>query len=159
MGNWPVLITFTYAHEAHLVKGYLESNGIEAIINDELTAQVANMYSNAIGGVKLRVSESDYNQGIQLLKDGGYLFGEDCKSEGNVEIVLLNKATNKKKCPYCGSDNIATNNRPGVITAVVIAIINLIVMIGAIFPRFNSSFKCFDCSKEWKYKTMTNNNN
>jgi len=152
MGNWPILMTFTYPHEAHLVKGYLESNGIEAIINDELTAQVANFYSNAIGGVKLRVSESDYNQGIQLLKDGGYITREDCKGGSKVEIVLLDKATNKKICPFCGSDNIAINNKPGVITAVVMAIINLIVIIGAIFPRFNSSFKCFDCSKEWKYK-------
>lgn len=152
MGNWPVLITFTYAHEAHLVKGYLESNGIEAIINDELTAQVASMYSSAIGGVKLRVSESDYDQGIQLLKDGGYLTGVDCKSEGIVEIVLLDKATNKKICPFCSSDNIALNNKPDVITAILMTIINLIVMIGVVFPRFNSSFKCFDCGKEWTYK-------
>jgi len=152
MEIWPILMTFTYAHEAHLVKGYLESNGIETIINDELTAQVANIYSNAIGGVKLRVSESDYNQGIQLLKDGGYLQEENYKNESKVEIVLFDKSTNKKICPFCSSDNIAVNNKPGVITTVIMAIINLIVMIGAIFPRFKSSFKCFDCGKEWKYK-------
>jgi len=152
METWPILISFTYPHEAYLVKGYLESNGIEAIINDELTAQVANIYSNAIGGVKLRVSESDYNQGIQLLKDGGYLQEENYKNESKVEIVLFDKSTNKKICPFCSSDNIAVNNKPGVITTVVMAIINLIVMIGAIFPRFKSSFKCFDCGKEWKYK-------
>jgi len=152
MEIWPILMTFTYAHEAYLVKGYLESNGIEAIINDELTAQVANMYSNAIGGVKLRVSESDYDQGIQLLKDGGYLTEENSKNENKVEIVELNKTTNKKICPFCGSDNIALNSKPGVLTTIVLAIINLAVMIGAIFPRFKSSFKCFDCEKEWKYK-------
>ena len=152
MEIWPILMTFIYAHEAYLVKGYLESNGIEAIINDELTAQVANIYSNAIGGVKLRVSESDYDQGIQLLKDGGYLAEENCKSENKVEIILFDKSTNKNICPFCSSDNIAVNNKPGVITTVVMAIINLIVMIGAIFPRFKSSFKCFDCGKEWKYK-------
>ena len=145
-------MTFTYPHEAHLVKGYLESNGIETIINDELTVQVANIYSNAIGGVKLRVSESDYNQGLQLLKDGGYLTEEDCKSESKVEIVLLDKSTNKKICPFCSSDNIAVNSKPGIITTVVLAIINLAVMIGAIFPRFKTSFKCFDCGKEWKYR-------
>jgi len=37
MEDWPVLITFTYPHEAHLVKGYLASNGIKTIIHDELT--------------------------------------------------------------------------------------------------------------------------
>jgi len=152
MEIWPILMTFTYSHEAYLVKGYLESNGIEAIINDELTAQVASMYSNAIGGVKLRVSESDYDQGIQLLKDGGYLTEENSKSENKVEIVELNKATNKKICPFCGSDNIVVNSKPGILTTIVLAIINLAIMIGAIFPRFKSSFKCFDCGKEWKYK-------
>ncbi|MCX6238462.1 MAG: DUF2007 domain-containing protein [Bacteroidia bacterium] len=152
MENWPVLMTFTYPTEAHLVKGYLESNGIETIINDELTAQVANIYSNAIGGVKLRVSESDYNQGIQLLKDGGYLQEEDYKSESKVEIVLLDKATNKKICLFCSSDNITLTKKPGILTTVVLAIINLFIMIGAIFPMFKSSFKCFDCGKEWKYK-------
>ena len=151
MEIWPILLTFTYSHEAYLVKGYLESNGIEVIINDEFTAQVANMYSNAIGGVKLRVSESDYAQGIQLLKDGGYLNEENSKSENKIEIVELNKATNKKICPFCCSDNIAVNSKPGILTTIVLAIINLAVMIGAIFPRFKTSFKCFDCGKEWKY--------
>jgi len=152
MEIWPILMTFTYAHEAYLVKGYLDSNGIETIINDELTAQIANIYSNAIGGVKLRVSASDYDQGIQLLKDGGYLSEENCKSENKIEIVVLNKATNKKICPFCGSDNIVINSKPGILTTIVLAIINLAVMIGAIFPRFKTSFKCYDCGKEWKYK-------
>jgi len=152
MEIWPILMTFTYSHEAYLVKGYLESNGIETIINDELTAQVASMYSNAIGGVKLRVSESDYDQGIQLLKDGGYLTEENCKNENKVEIVELNKATSKKICPFCGSDNIVINSKPGILTTIVLAIINMAVMIGTIYPRFKTSFKCFDCGKEWKYK-------
>ncbi len=152
MGNWPILMTFTYPQEAYLVKGYLASNGIETIIHDELTTQVINFYSNAIGGVKLLVSDSDYKQGIQLLKDGGYLTEENCKDEIKVEIVELNKATNKKICPFCDSDNIAINSKPGILTTIVLAIINLAVMIGAIFPRFKSSFKCFDCGKEWKYK-------
>ena len=151
MGDWPVLIAFNYPHEAHLVKGYLESNGIETLMKDELTTQVVNIYSSAIGGVKLLVRDSDFGQGIQLLKDGGYLNEENSKSENKIEIVELNKATNKKICPFCGSDNIAVNSKPGILTTIVLAIINLAVMIGAIFPRFKTSFKCFDCGKEWKY--------
>ena len=87
-------------------------------------------------------------------KDGGYLMDENCKSEIKVEIVELNKATNKKICPFCGSDNIAVNSKPGILTIIVLAIINLAVMIGTIFPRFKTSFKCFDCGKEWKYRRM-----
>ena len=152
MGNWPVLITFTFPHEAHLVKGYLASNGIETIINDELTPQVINFYSNAIGGVKLLVSDSDYKQGIQLLKDGGYLVDEDSETEDKVEIVLADQFTNKKICPFCSSENIAINHKPGVLFYAVCVIINLLVMLGAISSLFKSSYKCFDCGKEWKFK-------
>lgn len=152
MENWPTIISFPYPLEAHLAKGYLESNGIEVLLKDELTTQVVNIYSGAIGGVKLLIRESDYDQGIQLLKDGGYLTEENSKSGNKIEIVELNKATNKKICPFCGSDNIAVNSKPGILTTIVLAIINLAVMIGAIFPRFKSSFICFDCGKEWKYK-------
>jgi len=152
MGNWPVLIAFNYPHEAHLVKGYLESNGIETIIHDELTAQVANFYSGAIGGVKLLVSNSDYDNGIHLLKKGGYITDEDCKREPQIEIVHTEKITNKKICPFCSSDNITVVKRAGGLTAIVFAVINLITLTGAAVPLLKSSFKCFDCSKEWIFK-------
>lgn len=145
-------MTFTYPHEAHLVKGYLESYGIEIILQDEFTSQLAIYYSSAIGGVKLLIRDSDYQQGIQLLKDGGYLTDEDCQKEDKIEIVLADKTTNKEICPFCSSDNIAINKKPGVFAAVVCALINLIFFIGAIFPFIKSSFKCFDCGKEWKYR-------
>jgi hypothetical protein len=60
MENWPVLIAFSYPLEAHLAKGYLEANGIETILKDEITSQVANIYSSAISGVILLIHSSDY---------------------------------------------------------------------------------------------------
>jgi len=152
MKDWPELIAFNYPHEAHLVKGYLESNGVETILKDELTTQVVNIYSSAIGGVKLLVRESDYGQGIQLLKDGGYIIEEDAKVVNKVEIVPLDKTANKKVCPFCGSENLSVFKKHDGLSAVLFVIINMIVMIGAISPLFKSSFKCFDCGKEWKYK-------
>lgn len=73
MENWRTTITFTQPHEAHFAKGLLESEGIDTIIRDELTAQVNNFYSNAIGDVKLDVKESDFIQATSLLKEGGYI--------------------------------------------------------------------------------------
>ena len=156
MKNWPVLISFSYPLEAHLAKGYLEANGIETILKDEHTVQVANVYSSAIGGVKLVVRDSEYNRGIQLLKDGGYLADEDCDMKGRVEMVLANKVTKKEICPYFGSENIMTNFKPGVFSSVVCAMINLFFLIGAIFPLFKSSLKCFDCGKVWKLSKEVN---
>ncbi len=71
MDNWVQIITFTYPHEAHLVKSKLEAEGIETLIRDELTAQVNNFYSNAIGGVKLLVREHDFERARQILVEAG----------------------------------------------------------------------------------------
>lgn len=73
MDNWITIISFTYPHEAYLAKGKLESEGIEVIIKDELTAQVNNFYSNAIGGVKLLVRDIDFNNANQILVESGYI--------------------------------------------------------------------------------------
>ena len=73
MNNWSTIISFTYPLEAHIAKGRLESEGIEVFIKDELTAQVNNFYSNAIGGVKLLVKDSDYENAYRILIESGYI--------------------------------------------------------------------------------------
>jgi hypothetical protein len=50
--NWKTILTFTYPHEANIAKAYLNSEGIETIIQNEMTAQLNNVYSNAIGESK-----------------------------------------------------------------------------------------------------------
>jgi len=42
MNSWINIITFTLPHEAHFAKSVLESEGINTIIQNELTAQVNN---------------------------------------------------------------------------------------------------------------------
>ena len=143
--NWKILITFTYPLEAHLAKGFLESNGVRTIIKDEYTVQVYNFYSNAIGGVKLLVNEADYNRGIKLLKKGAYL-NQDAPSKNGIEILSV-KSIDKSKCPFCHSDNISKKNRPSILIVIIYFIL------GAIFPIFkNSSYTCYDCGKEWRFK-------
>lgn len=73
MDNWITVITFVYPHEAHMAKNMLEAGGINTLIVDELTAQVDNFYSNAIGGVKLKVKEKDAEEAIRLLKHFEYI--------------------------------------------------------------------------------------
>lgn len=73
MENWITVISFTYPQEAYLAKAKLESEGIEVKIKDDLTAQVNNFYSNAIGGVKVQVKETDVEQAMQALLEAGYI--------------------------------------------------------------------------------------
>jgi len=64
---------FNYANEAMIVRGRLESEGIPCFIQNELISQVAPFYSNAFGGVKLQVNESDVPQALEILKEAGYI--------------------------------------------------------------------------------------
>jgi hypothetical protein len=143
--KWQTILTFVYPHEAHIAKSYLDSEGIDSEIRDELTAQVNNFYSNAIGGVKLLVKEEDFSKGIEVLKNGGYI-NESGTSENQIEIVFIEKGFNKNVCPFCKSENISIKKVPTFWTVLVIFIFN------AAFPILKKSYKCYNCEKEWKFQ-------
>lgn len=66
------IIRFTYPHEAAIARGLLESEGIEVFTKDELTTQVHNFYSNAIGGIKLQVWGADYERAAGILRESSF---------------------------------------------------------------------------------------
>jgi len=72
LNNWKTILTFEYPTEAVVIRSRLEAEGIECYLKDELTAQVNPYYSNAIGGVKLQVKESDLTDALTVLKLAGY---------------------------------------------------------------------------------------
>jgi hypothetical protein len=143
MHNWKDIISFTYPHEAHLAQLYLNSEGVETMLKDEMTVQVYGFYSNAIGGVKLMVQKNDYEQALALLQSGGYVI--DQPAVERILHVPVSVKGGKKCCPFCQSDNIEINKEPNVVVLIIYFIL------GVIFPFFKSSYKCFDCSKRWKF--------
>jgi len=72
MAKWQNVYYFTYPHEAHLVRTKLESEGIEVIILDEETIQAINIYSDAMGGIRLQVQTKDIQRTEEILKTFGY---------------------------------------------------------------------------------------
>ena len=76
-----------------IIKGRLESEGIECFVRDELTTQVISMYSVALGGIKLQVKESDVERAVAILKEGGYLKNEEVKPSRLLSSI--NKASSK----------------------------------------------------------------
>lgn len=93
MDNWITVISFTYPYQAHIAKGLLESEGIEVLIKDELTTQVNNLYSNAIGGVKLQVKESELEVTQQILTESGYI--KEQREKSNKLIAGFDRLTSK----------------------------------------------------------------
>ncbi|MCT4623335.1 MAG: hypothetical protein N4A46_06895 [Schleiferiaceae bacterium] len=74
--GWAVVATFTFPTESAIAKGKLEAEGIECKVEDELTVQAHNFYSNAIGGVKLLVQLKDVTQARSILVSGGFVKNE-----------------------------------------------------------------------------------
>lgn len=145
MNSWETILTVTYPHEAHVVKGYLESKGIEVKLKDELTAQVYNFYSNAIGGVKIQVKTSDFGPCLKLLQQGGFIQTASNQQSVKVEMVPKDGFMHKKECPFCASTNIAKKRDPNLLAVIVF------MLLGILFPIFKSGYQCFDCGKQWKY--------
>lgn len=137
--NLVTIKTFTYPHEAYVVRGKLESEGIETFTKDEMTVQVHNFYSNAVGGVKLQVWEKDVPHAKEILGLG---------AEKQRDILIVKKADIKSAdiCPFCSSNNIAKGKKANWLTLIPF------LVIGFIFPVYKKSFVCFDCNKEWMLK-------
>lgn len=97
MDPFITIMTFTYSSELMVLRAQLEMEGIEVMVKDELTALVNPMYSNAVGGIKLQVRESNVPRAIEILKRVGYINEEELKTpEG---MSTLDKIISKLPLP------------------------------------------------------------
>jgi ribosomal protein S27AE len=88
--------TYTFPWEAQLAKARLESEGIDSVVADEITAGLYG--ANAIGGVRLRVREEDADRAVELLSTRRPL----------PEIYLVTEEDARRvRCPSCRSENVA----------------------------------------------------
>jgi len=87
--NYTILTTFPYSTEAQITKSKLEDEGISVMLLDEKTVDSDPLISQAIGGVKLLVSDNDLEKAIiifneirpyELDDDGNPLFCPSCNS-------------------------------------------------------------------------------
>jgi hypothetical protein len=69
--KFKTLTTFTFPSELAVAKTKLESEGIECRVLDEHTVQVHNFLSQAIGGVRLQVDESNLEKAWVILEENG----------------------------------------------------------------------------------------
>jgi len=89
------IITVSYPEQLAVIRGYLEAEGIECFVQDELTVQVNPFYSNAVGGVKLQVRESDKEEACEILRSAGYVLDEDEHTETSPFMTKLDNITSK----------------------------------------------------------------
>lgn len=127
--------------ELAILRGRLEADGIECRVLDELTVQVNPFYSNAIGGIKLQVKESDIQKAIEILKEGGYIKDEDLQAPKSQ--MKLDNATSK--IPLL--KNLRFELRLMIIITVLIAIIATVIYFATLpstFERLTKQSWCLD---------------
>lgn len=82
-----LLASFEYVADVQILKGKLESEGIQVFLRDENTLNSDPLISNAIGGVKLQVYSKDKDRAVEIYND--------------VRAYALDKDNNPVICPNC----------------------------------------------------------
>ena len=145
------VLTVTFPHEVAVIRGRLEAEGITCFVKDELTVQVNPFYSNAIGGVKLQVLESELNQAVEILKETGYIKEENMQTfDEQINEHLNNQhGTEKGKkiiCSICGSEEVVKTKKTGWLFLIT----SLLFMCPT--PFLQRKYYCFNCRQEFKLK-------
>lgn len=121
--------TFDNYIEANMVAGLLESEGIQSFLQDEFTATIDPMLSNAIGGIKLVVFEQDVARAKEILA---------------IDDIRKRKLM---ACPKCSAQNveyIAVVKPRNWITAIAT------FMLGSYAAAPDKKYHCFTCSYEFE---------
>lgn len=132
------LKTFDNSIFAHILKAHLEDQGIEAHIFDEHIVTVNPLYSNAVGGIKVKVLEEDFDEANRILAE---LENEPYKND--LEEVL--------ECPICKSQSLHANFKSmkspsGILSGIAS------FLFGTYPIYYQSVYRCKECNHEFNPK-------
>ncbi len=134
--NLITLKTFDNPVEAHLFRTVLENEGIPCEIFDELMVGLNPLYNITVGGVKLKIRESDLEAALEIIN--------------RVEAAPYTNETDKViTCPNCGSSNLY----PGFkslrgIKGFFTALASILLFVYPFYIR--SRYRCKECDTEFK---------
>ena len=88
--KYALLATFDNYIPAHIALGRLEEEGINCWLQDENTATITPIFTNAIGGIKLMVADPHFSRASELLQQ----FSNEQK-QALLQLNLMKKQTRK----------------------------------------------------------------
>jgi hypothetical protein len=118
-----LIASYSKPEEAHLAASLLEGNGITVNVRDADTIGNHWMYSNAVGGVKIEVPESEEKKAREILN-------------------LPKEANGLLACPHCGSGNVKIREM-NLITGISVAL-------GFMLPFSSNNIDCMECPGTFK---------
>ncbi len=87
MGIWITIQTFELPHELFVLRGRLESEGIQCNVPNEHTHQMQPYFASALGEVRLQVLEKDLERAIEILLEGGYKIEQELEDNKFVKAI------------------------------------------------------------------------
>ena len=133
------IATFSHGIQAQVARAKLESEGIFAFLADDNMVTMNWLYSNAIGGVRLQVKESDAERSARILQ-----------TAPERQATLTDSGSN---CPECDPANVSYHTfalRPLFISWAVTQIIQTMSAL-LLLPSINSIPLPF-VKRKWKWQ-------
>lgn len=127
--------TFDQSIDAHLLKSKLESEGIVCYLFDEHTVSVNPLYNITVGGIKLKINESDLEQAQSIYNT----LAATPYTDDSGKVIT---------CPNCTSSQIFTEyptrkGKAGFLST-------LAALVATIVPPYSKKvFKCKACGTEF----------
>ncbi|MGC6429818.1 MAG: putative signal transducing protein [Jejuia sp.] len=134
--TFKTIARYQYSSEAQIIKGRLESEGIQVFLSDNFTIDTDPLVSNAIGGVKLKVLSRDALKAQHILETIKKYSVDD---EGNV----IN-------CPNCGSEKIELFSTIKDVKSFFAFIFGVLFSALPFYTRHK--YRCEDCKTEFDIK-------
>ena len=128
--SYSILNTYDNYIDANLHLMQLQEEGINCWLKDEHTVTIDPILTNAVGGIKLMVHETQKERATDLLR------------------TIINKAKENRACPHCGSLNveyIVSNRKASNWFSAFFSFLLGDMAIGA-----QKIYHCFDCGKEFE---------
>jgi hypothetical protein len=132
------IITFESYHDpmlAEIIKGRFEANGIDCYIADSNTIAMNRLYTQALGGVKLKIFERDIEKCQLILAQNENLA---------LDEILDNE---ENHCIYCQSTNVRYGAATIQRTNWVGVLISLLTITYPFYAR--KAWHCFNCGKDF----------
>ena len=118
---------FEFLHQAELMKNTLENEGIPCALFDDQMIGLNPLYSNAIGGIKMKVNQVDRERAMKVL---------ELLDQNQDDLIGIT-------CPKCGSNKVEPSKNFKGLKGILSLITAFTYMI---FPLYQKqSFFCKDC--------------
>ncbi|RED48769.1 putative signal transducing protein [Seonamhaeicola aphaedonensis] len=127
------LAKYTYSSEAQIIKGRLEADGVQVFLSDHITINTDPLVSNAIGGVKLKVLSSQFDEAKDILDA--------------IETYSINDEGNAIHCPNCQSDKVELFSSVKDFKSLFWFIFGLLFSTLPFYTKYK--YKCENCKTEF----------